>query len=252
MPLVFSTSSVDTLWVYSCSYLGCFFFWGLSGSKSSFLWSSIRVYLLLVEIYSFRLPVCRIWKRISKTRIRVYHQGLEFSSFIFFECSFEWIEKYFHFRIFFATLSTLFIHSTFFMITPFPYFAPKSLYLPRICFLVCLHPFSPPLSGNFLLLFGNIRFFLFCLALSRYLFRLFSLAITFWFISSSSIFCSNRLTFLCSCQNILMFFLCLSIFVCCCSFITCVSNRISPSRFWLSVVMFRETLIFLQTNFAPA
>ena len=52
VPLVFSISSIGTLWVYSC--LRWFLFGSLFGSEWSFCLSSIGVCLFLVRIYSFR------------------------------------------------------------------------------------------------------------------------------------------------------------------------------------------------------
>ena len=67
--LIFSTSSVSRLWFYSC--LSQFPWVGPSGSMWSFLWSSIRVRVLLVSICSFLVLVCREWRWIYWTRIYV-------------------------------------------------------------------------------------------------------------------------------------------------------------------------------------
>ena len=53
-------------------------------SMWSFLWSSIRLRLLLVCICLFRMPVCYGWRWIFFTRIHVRHLALMFSNFIFF------------------------------------------------------------------------------------------------------------------------------------------------------------------------
>ena len=101
---------------------------------------------------------------------------------------------YFHFRAFLEYLQLFFNpvypFDFFVIISPFPYFAPKSRCLPCIWLLVCLRPFFPYLllEFSFVVL---VLFCLYCLALSRYLFSFPSLLSTILFISSSSNFCFN-------------------------------------------------------------
>ena len=59
VPLVIATSSAGTVWVYNC--LRRFLFGDLSGPEWFYLWLPIQVYLVLVDIYTFRWPVCRGW-----------------------------------------------------------------------------------------------------------------------------------------------------------------------------------------------
>ena len=57
---------------------------------------------------------------------------------------------------------------------------------------------------------------------------------------------------LCSfCLNVFLRFI-LSSFVCCRRYLTCVSSLISHAGFGFLFVFFRGTLMFSQTNFAPA
>ena len=80
--LIFSTSSVNKLWVYNC--LEQFLYLGSVGSMCSFLWSSSQVLVHLVGICSFLVLVCREWRWISWTRIHAFHHVLAFSSLISF------------------------------------------------------------------------------------------------------------------------------------------------------------------------
>ena len=80
--LIFSPSSVGKLWVCSC--LGRFLCLGPFGSMWSFLWSSIRVRVLLLGICLFLVLVCREWRWNSWTRIRLFHHGLAFFNSIYF------------------------------------------------------------------------------------------------------------------------------------------------------------------------
>ena len=49
-----------------------------------FLWSSIRISVLLEGIFSFLVLVCLEWRWISWTRIQLFNYGLAFSNYIFF------------------------------------------------------------------------------------------------------------------------------------------------------------------------
>ena len=80
--LIFSTSSINRLWVYNC--LVQFLYLGPFGSMWSFLWSSTQVLVHLVGICLFLVLVCHEWRWISWTRIHVFHHVLAFSSLIFF------------------------------------------------------------------------------------------------------------------------------------------------------------------------
>ena len=82
VPLVLSTSSVDTLWVYS--WFGLFLWWGLLWLKWSYLWSSIRTSQFSVCIYTFNKQVCRVWRWIFKTKIRVCNQSKRVFQFVIF------------------------------------------------------------------------------------------------------------------------------------------------------------------------
>ena len=77
VPLLLSTSKVDTLWVYS--YLGRF----LWGDLFGLMWSSIRVLVSLEDICSFRVLVCHESWWISWTRIHVFHYCPALSNLIF-------------------------------------------------------------------------------------------------------------------------------------------------------------------------
>ena len=88
--ITFSTSLVGKLWVCHC--LGRFFCFGPFLSMWSFLWSSIRVHVYFVGIYSFLVLVCRELRWISWTRNLVFRHGQAFFSLIFFQVSF-WVNR---------------------------------------------------------------------------------------------------------------------------------------------------------------
>ena len=69
------------------------------------------------------------------------------------------------------------------------YFAPKLFCFHCIRLLVCLRAISPNLLVEFLLLFWNVMFCLYCFTHSRYLFNVPSFTSNFWLISSSWIVC---------------------------------------------------------------
>ena len=112
MPLVFYTSSVDTLWVSS---LGQFFWGDLFGSKWSSIWSSLPVFQFSVSIYSFWSQVCRGWRWLFKTKICVCHLGQGFSSLISLKCWLECVGVCSPKSLLraFETISIFFIHSAF-------------------------------------------------------------------------------------------------------------------------------------------
>ena len=92
--LIFSTSSVGKLWVCNC--LGRFLCLGPFGSMWSFLWSSIRVRVLFVWIWSFQVLVCLDWRWIFWTRNHVFHYGLAFSNLILFLVLFWALKSFTH------------------------------------------------------------------------------------------------------------------------------------------------------------
>ena len=77
-----------------------------------------------------------------------------------------------------------FIHSAFFAMF---LLCPKSIGFSCIRFLVYFRIISSQLWINFLSLFCNVMFCLYCFTLCRYMFSRLSFASTFWLISSSSI-----------------------------------------------------------------
>ena len=82
--LIFSPSSVDMLWVCSC--LEWFLCLGLFGLLWSFLWSWIRIHVLLVGICLFLVLVCHEWRWISWTRNSVFPHSQALSSLLFVFC----------------------------------------------------------------------------------------------------------------------------------------------------------------------
>ena len=86
--LIFSTSSVNKLWVYNC--LEQFLYLGPFGSMWSLLWLSRQVHANLVGICSILVLDSREWRGISWTRIHVFHHVPAFSSLISFLVSF-WV-----------------------------------------------------------------------------------------------------------------------------------------------------------------
>ena len=75
---------------------------------------------------------------------------------------------------------------------------------------------------------------------------------TFWFISSCCIVIFSCATFSFLSQHLPAFFFCFIIFTSFCRFLICVFSRISYPGFDFLFVLLKGTLIFLQTNFAPA
>ena len=253
--LIFSTSSVGKLWVWRC--LGRFPWGSLSGSMWSFLWSSIRLLVLLVSICSFRVLVCHEWRWISWTWIYVFHHGLAFFQFDIFLVLF-WVNRCVfplsgRLRFLLILLSCFYPFGFFIMFSWLPYFSTKLFnfsciqllegivlslsLLVRIsfrccgmsCFVWIVLPFvdiflifilSPVLSGLFpqvVLLFFLVLSFRFCPTMSQR----FSFVLSFW-----PVFVD-------------LFFI-------------CVSSRISHPGFDFWFMLFEGIPIFLQTNFAPA
>ena len=104
----------------------------------------------------------------------------------------------------YKSFSMFFLHSAFLLW----FLRSHILFQNLFAFLGSWYLFAhPPLTSwlNFLSLFWNVLFCLYCLVLYWYLFSLPSLASTFWFISSSCIFCSNRLAFF-TCSSVISCF----------------------------------------------
>ena len=142
--------TVSVLWVYS--FFGRFLFGCLFGFGWLFLWSSTFVSLFLQSIYSFPLSVSRGWKWFFLNQ-KPYITSLSFSNLVFFECYSEGIEIYFRPRAFFESLKIFFrvVYPFRFssMLSPFPYFAPKSFCFLCIQLLVHLRVFFTYLQVEF-------------------------------------------------------------------------------------------------------
>ena len=122
----------------------------------------------------------------------------------FFECRSEWINVYIRLRAFFDSLQ---FFSCCLSIRHFCYDPSVPILCSKIV-LPHLHPVAG-LSSHFLpllSLFWKVLFCLYCMVLFRYLFSFPSFASTFWFISSSCIFCSNYVTFSSLSQCLIFFF----------------------------------------------
>ena len=131
----------------------------------------------------------------------------------------------------------------FIMISPFPYFTPKTYYFSWIWLLVSLHILS--------LFEGNIFHVSECSVLSLlfvFFFCLPCLATNFWCISSSFIFSSNCVPFS-HCSNTSLF-LCLIIFAGSRKILCFQSNF--PSRFVFSLSVLQGNPTFSETYFAQA
>ena len=156
----------------------------------------------------------------------------------------------------FATLFPGRLSLRFFFVLFFCYDRSVPIFCSKM-FLSPSHPvvgmFAPILSLlsclNFLTVFWNILFYLYCLVLSRYLFSLPSFASTFWLISLSCIFHSSCHASSASSEYI--FFLYFSIFTCCRSFLICDFNLSSHTGFDFLFVVSKGTSIFSKTNLAP-
>ena len=174
MQLVFSTSSVGRLWVYSCleQFLCAVFL----VTHSGLLVFCMDLFISVVSQSSMEVIFLK-----TKTRIRYLGQG--FPSFISFKCCLECVEVYFSLRAFFEHLQfcfdVVYPFGFFVIIFTFPYFA---LNLFASLASGCRYDFahSPPTCcWNFISLFWKILIYLYCLVLSRYLFRLSSSASIF-------------------------------------------------------------------------
>ena len=161
---------------------------------SAFLWSSVRVRVLLVSIYSFRVIVYREWRGISWTRIHVFHHGLAFSRFIFYCAVLSksiWLSSFGPSSSPANSFVMLRIHSAFLLwslsshillIFFFFFWFPLGLVIGAFsCYL-------PNLLIEFSFVVLYVLFRLYCFILSRCLFILLSFASTCCLISSSSIF----------------------------------------------------------------
>ena len=163
---------------------------------------------------------------------------------------------YFRFILSKSTSSSLvivFIHSAFSLCFFFwlPYFSSKHwISFASSCWYILMS--SPICSNNFLSLFWNVLFCLYCYTLCQYLFNLPSFARTFYFISLSCIlyFSCDDFSFLF--LIIPSYFFCFIILAYFCRFIICVSCRNSHPGFDFSFMIFVGIPIFLQINFAPA
>ena len=116
-------------------------------------------------------------------------------------------------------------------------------------YILCSSP--PNYWYNFLSLFWNVLFYLYCFTLCRYLFNLPSFASSFWFIFSSFIVSFSCVVFSFLFLIIPASFFCFIIFACFRRFFIWVSSRNSHPDFDFSFVLFEGILIFSQTNFAP-
>ena len=254
VPLIFSASPVNKLWVYNC--LEPFLCFDPFGLIWSFLWLFSQVLVHLVSICSFLVLVCREWRLISWTRILVLHHGLAFSSLIsflvFLFSSSMRISFFGPSSSLSSSLVILFIHSVF-----------------SLCFFGChifvqivrllwrpvvgmfLHPVLPVVDRIFFRCFGMSFFVCFVLPfvdislislLSPEVSGLFLQVVLLFFLVLSFPFCSNIF------QDIFVLPF-RPVFV---DFFICVSNRISHPGFDSFFVLFEGVPIFSHTNFAPA
>ena len=136
------------------------------------------------------------------------------------------------------------------MISRFPYLAPKLFYFPRIRLFVSLWSFSPFLLVEFLSLFWNALFCLYCFILSQYFLSLPSLTRTFGLIPSSWIVCFYCIALFIFCSNIFLLFCSLSIFSSL-RFLICISSLMSQPGFEFLFVLLSFVLFFLEF-FTPA
>ena len=244
MLLIFSKWSVGRLCVCSC--LGRFFWINVV-----FLWSSIRVRVLLVGICLFLVLVCGEWKWISWTRNHVFHHGLAFSSLIFFVV----LRKSMCISAFgpSSSLSNFFHH----IVYPFGFFK---------CVLVAIF-YSKIVRFLLHLVIGIFSCHLFPLV-DRIFFRCFGMSCFFCivlpfvdiyliFLISPVLFSSCFVIFSCVAFSFLSLhvpasFLCFIILSCFRWFFICVSSRISHPGFDFFFVLFEGIPIFSLTNFAPA
>ena len=142
-------------------------------SMSSFLWSSIRVRVILVGICSFLVLICHELRWIPWIRNHEFHHGLAFSSLIFCKCRFELIDVFFRFRIFFEPLS-LFCH----IVNPFGFFVMffGCLILVQNRSVFFLHPVVGMFSCHLLPVVDRIFFS--CFGMSCFVCIVFSLSIS--------------------------------------------------------------------------
>ena len=178
MPLVFSTSSVGTLWVYI--HLGRFFWGGTFWIKVVFplvIYSGISVFSMHLFI-SVASVSCMEVNVLKQNPCMPYRPGV----FLFdvFKWCLERVEVYFH-------PWTFFEHSdpNFHAVYPFGFFCydlSVPLFSSRV-FLILSHlfvgkssPIPPLIVARFFPLFSYVLFYLYYLVLSRYIFSLLSIA----------------------------------------------------------------------------
>ena len=149
--------------------------------------------------------------------------------------------------------------SCYFSIQPFCYVLYIPIFYIKIALLFCIRlfvcprAFSTNLLVEFLFVFWNGLFCLYCLTLYPYHLCLSSFANIFWFISSSCIVrsvCNFVLVF--SFQHILVCFSFFSTFAYCWNFFTCPYSLISHPGFVFLFRVLQGTPILSQTYFAPA
>ena len=202
VPIVFSPSTVSTLWVYSCwssSFLGMVYEEGLLTFviHSGVSFSSK---CLFISIASFVVDWNKFFETVSMYVIMARRYQIRY----FFESCSEGIEVYFCLGPSSSPckcFSMLFIHSTFCQVPFVPIFAPPPnciVPLSFVCLYVLVHP--PYLVVELL---RNFFFRLCSSILSRYILSLLSFTVTFGFISSCCIVCFDcRVAFLFFSQHI--------------------------------------------------
>ena len=125
-----------------------------------------------------------------------------------------------------------------------PIFSSKIVLFPLNPFAGLCQKILHLLATRMFSLFWNVLFCLYCIP---------SIANTFWFISSSCIFCSNCFAFFLFVSTNSHLFFYRTIFACCCWFLIGISQSNFPSAFWLSVCVLKGIPdFFSQTNLAPA
>ena len=178
-----------------------------------------------------------------KTGIHVCHYILTFSNLILFECYSEWIGVYFRLRWVHLILFQCCLSIQLFWYLRCHILLQKILSFPcyPLCWYVLMH--SPLFAGR--IFFCCFKMSYFVGVVLFFLFSLPSFACNFWFIYSCCIFWFNcYVAFLFSSKPVLTFFPCFIIFFSCCSRFLCFLSNF-PSRFWVSVRVFRGTLTFI-------
>ena len=169
----------------------------------------------------------------------------------YFQCCLEPVGEYVHLTAFFdhsqLCFHVVYPFDIFVMIFPFPYFTRKSS-----CLLVVdiASPILPLIVGRIFSLLWNFLFCLNRLVLSPYLLSFPSFAGVFLVDLKLFFLCSSCRACSVSSEYFLMFRY--SILACCRSLLICDSSHRSRPGFEFLSVVFKGTLIFSQTNFAPA